>query len=46
MRIYLDQCAFNRPFDDQDNIKNKLETAAKLHIQQNIKDGKEEHNEN
>ena len=41
-RIYLDQCAFNRPFDSQDNIRNRLETIAKLHIQQGIKDGKYE----
>ena len=26
IKIYLDQCAYNRPFDNQDNIKNRLET--------------------
>jgi len=40
MRIYLDHCAFNRPFDDQSNIKNQLETSAKLYIQDQIKKGK------
>ena len=25
MRIYLDNCCFNRPFDDQSQIKIKLE---------------------
>jgi RNase P subunit RPR2 len=40
MKIYLDHCAYNRPFDDQNNIKNQLETSAKLHIQNQIRQGK------
>jgi len=36
MRIYLDNCCFNRPFDDQMHPVIKLETEAKLHIQQEI----------
>jgi hypothetical protein len=40
MRIYLDHCAYNRPFDDQSNIKNQLETTAKIHIQNQIRQGK------
>ena len=36
MRIYLDICTFNRPFDNQKQLKIKLETEAKLHIQQGI----------
>jgi hypothetical protein len=40
MRIYLDHCAYNRPFDDQSNIKNQLETTAKLYIQDQIRQGK------
>ena len=36
MRIYLDVCTFNRPFDDQNQLKIKLETEAKLFIQQGI----------
>lgn len=37
MRIYLDNCCFNRPFDDQTQIRIKLETEAKLYIQTRIK---------
>ena len=36
----MDHCAYNRPFDDQGNIRNQLETSAKLHIQARIKQGK------
>ena len=39
MRIYLDACTFNRPFDDQNQLKIKLETEAKLFIQQGIVTG-------
>ncbi|HCC37797.1 MAG TPA: PIN domain protein [Treponema sp.] len=39
MRVYLDICAFNRPFDDQNQLKIKLETEAKLFIQQGIVTG-------
>ena len=37
MRVYLDNCTFNRPFDDQ--IRIRLETEAKLYIQERIRDG-------
>jgi len=37
MNIYLDNCCFNRPFDDQSFIRIKLETDAKLHIQEKIR---------
>lgn len=40
MKIYLDNCCFNRPFDDQSQIRIKLETEAKLKIQADIQDGK------
>lgn len=40
MRIYLDNCCFNRPFDDQSGIRVKLETDAKLYTQLQIKTGK------
>jgi predicted nucleic acid-binding protein len=40
MKIYLDHCSYNRPFDDQSNVKNQLETIAKLYIQDQIKQGK------
>ena len=40
MRLYLDNCCFNRPFDDQNQLKIKLETEAKLFIQQGILNSK------
>jgi len=40
MRIYLDNCCFNRPFDNQSNIRVKLETDAKLYVQMMIRTGK------
>ncbi len=33
MKIYLDNCCFNRPFDDQDQIRIRIEAEAKLYIQ-------------
>jgi predicted nucleic acid-binding protein len=36
LRLYLDICTFNRPFDDQNQLKIRLETEAKLFIQQGI----------
>lgn len=41
MRIYLDCCAYNRPYDDlSQKVMVQLEAQAKLHIQQSIRDGK------
>lgn len=40
MRVYLDNCCFNRPFDDQTSLTIRLETEAKLSIQDNIRVGK------
>jgi len=37
--IYLDNCCFNRPYDKQDVLRVKLETEAKLYIQEQIKTG-------
>ncbi len=37
MRVYLDNCMFNRPFDNQGQIRIRLETEAKLYIQDQIK---------
>jgi len=37
MRIYLDNCCFNRPYDDQNQFKIKIESEAKLIIQEKIK---------
>jgi hypothetical protein len=42
VRIYLDVCAFNRPFDDQKHIRVRLEAEAKLFVQQMISSGKVE----
>lgn len=42
MRIYLDNCCFNRPFDDQSQIRIRLESEAKLKIQDDILEGKVE----
>ena len=39
MRIYLDNCCYNRPYDDQSQIRISLETQAKLEIQKMIKEG-------
>jgi len=39
MKIYLDNCCFNRPFDDQKQLRIKLETEAKLKIQEDIRLG-------
>ena len=35
-RVYLDNCCFNRPFDDQSHVKIRLETEAKLEVQARI----------
>lgn len=37
MRIYLDMCCFNRPYDDQIQSRIRIETEAKVIIQQKIK---------
>ena len=38
-RIYLDLCCFNRPFDDQSQLIIRLQTEAKLAIQESIQKG-------
>jgi predicted nucleic acid-binding protein len=40
MKIYLDNCCFNRPYDKQTGERIKLETEAKLHIQSMVIDAK------
>ena len=37
-RVCLDNCCFNRPFDDQGQVRVRLETEAKLEIQRRIMD--------
>ena len=39
MKVYLDNCSYNRPFDDQSQMRIYLETQAKLFIQKLILDG-------
>ena len=39
MRIYMDNCCFNRPYDNQNYLKIELETKAKLKIQEMIVGG-------
>ena len=36
-RLYLDNCCFNRPYDDQSSLPVYLETQAKLNIQEQVK---------
>jgi hypothetical protein len=36
IKVYLDNCCFNRPYDDQTQLRIELETKAKLYIQQQI----------
>jgi len=38
LRIYLDLCCFNRPFDNQHHKKIYTETEAKLYIQEKLKE--------
>lgn len=40
MLIYLDNCCFNRPFDDQSQVRVLLETEAKLVVQDRIRSNK------
>ncbi|MDR2505451.1 MAG: hypothetical protein LBD16_05020 [Oscillospiraceae bacterium] len=37
LRVYMDNCCYNRPFDDQRQRSVQLETQAKLWIQEAIK---------
>jgi predicted nucleic acid-binding protein len=37
--VYLDNCCFNRPFDDQRQTRVRLEAEAKLCIQEQIRSG-------
>ena len=39
LMVYLDNCMFNRPFDDQASLRVRIETEAKLYVQQQIKQG-------
>jgi predicted nucleic acid-binding protein len=37
LKIYLDNCSYNRPFDSQLQMKIRLESEAKLYIQAGIR---------
>lgn len=39
MRIYLDNCCFNRPYDDQKQLPIKLESEAVLYILSLVSEG-------
>ena len=39
MRVYLDNCCYNRPFDDQTQPSVRLETEAKLLVQALMQSG-------
>ena len=39
MKIYLDCCTYNRPYDDLSNIVINMEAQAKLYIQDQIRNG-------
>ena len=39
VKLYLDLCCFNRPFDDQSQLIIRLQTEAKLAIQEDIQNG-------
>ena len=40
IKVYLDNCTYNRPYDEQNDIRIRLESEAKLFIQEQIKDNK------
>ncbi len=37
VKIYMDNCCFNRPFDDQSQLRIRLESEAKLKIQEEVR---------
>ena len=39
IKLYLDLCCFNRPFEDQSQLIIRLQTEAKLAIQEDIQNG-------
>ena len=39
MRVYLDNCCYNRPFDGQSDFRVAIETLAKLLIQSQMRSG-------
>ena len=43
MRVYLDDCCYNRPFDEQTQLRVRLETEAKLRVQAMMRNGEVEY---
>ena len=43
MRVYLDNCCYNRPFDDQGELRVVVETITKLQIQALMRMGRIEY---
>ena len=43
MRVYLDNCCYNRPFDEQGELRVVVETIAKLQIQALMRMGRIEY---
>ena len=39
MKVYLDNCAYKRPFDDKSQLTIRMEAEAKLRIQEEIRNG-------
>ena len=39
MKLYLDNCCLNRPFDTQEQLTVRMETDAKLQVQEAIREG-------
>lgn len=37
LKIYLDSCCYDRPYDDQTQLRISLKTEAKLYIQDLVK---------
>ena len=40
MKVYLDNCCYNRPYDDQSYLRISLESQAKLYVQHLIREKK------
>ena len=40
MKVYLDHCSYNRPFDNQSQMRIRLETEAKLYVQSGVREKK------
>ena len=43
MRVYLDNCCYNRPFDEQVQLRVRFEIEAKLEVQRQMRSGELEY---